>query len=125
MIVGTVTAEGDATIYLSLRGPGGSSIDIECVVDTGFNDWLSLTPSVIRTLGLVLRESVRFVLADGSEGVARVFAGEVHWLGQWRRVFVLETDGEPLVGMALMRGCRLLIDVIDGGSVEIQPLPLL
>jgi hypothetical protein len=36
---------------------------------------------------------------------------------------VLSSEGGSLVGMLLLRGSRLTIDVIDGGKAIIQPLP--
>jgi hypothetical protein len=36
---------------------------------------------------------------------------------------VLEADGGPLVGMALLRGSRMTMDIEVGGTVMIEPLP--
>jgi len=39
-----------------------------------------------------------------------------------REVIVSLADGGALVGMALMQGYHLSVEVIDGGRVEIRPL---
>jgi hypothetical protein len=44
------------------------------------------------------------------------------WHGQQRDVLVAEAEGTPFVGMSLLSGNRLVIDVIDGGGVEIDSL---
>jgi predicted aspartyl protease len=113
---------GEAILPLRVRGPRGTIEPIEAILDTGFNDWLTLSPSQIVILELAFREEGRYVLADGSEAVSRLFEAEIEWVGQWRRILVVEMDGGPLVGMATLRGCHLDIDVVENGRVEIRPL---
>jgi len=122
MIVGSVGYGGDAVVCVRVRGPRSTPVEFQTVVDTGFNDWLTLSRRDIEELALPFREEGRYTLADGSETASRVFAAEVEWLGRWRRVLVVEMDGGPLLGMAMLRGFFLGIEVIDGGRVEIRPL---
>ncbi len=121
MMDGSVAPGGDAVVELRVRGPNTIAA-FQTVVDTGFNDYPTLPQAHIQALSLPLREEGRFTLADGSETVSRLFAAEVWWLGRWRRVLVVEMDGGPLLGMAMLRGCFLGVEVIDGGRVEIRPL---
>lgn len=122
MITGAVQSSGDAVIPLRVRGRPATSVDLAAVVDTGFNDWLALPRSEIAALELPLRETARYTLADGSEVETPLFLAEVEWLGRWRRVLALEMEGGPLIGMAMLRDCRLEIDVTDNGRVTIVPL---
>jgi hypothetical protein len=46
----------------------------------------------------------------------------VHWCGHTVEVLAVEADGGSLIGMALLRGHRLTVDVIDGGNVSIEKL---
>jgi clan AA aspartic protease len=92
------------------------------VVDTGFNDWLTLPPWVIERLQLQMRQGSIYLLADGTESRARTFVAEVEWLGQWREIFVVEIESNPLLGMMMMEGHYLGIQVVAGGRVEITPL---
>jgi len=105
-----------------LRGPRGSTESIQSVLDTGFNDWLTISPSQVAKLGLKFREEGHYILADGSETLSRIFESEIEWFGAWRRILVVEMDGGPLLGMAMLAGCRLGIEVVENGRVEIQPL---
>ena len=122
MIVGSVGSGGDAVVRVRVRGPRSTTVEFQTVVDTGFNDWLTLSRTDIEALALPFREEGRYTLADGSETVSRLFAAEVEWFGRWRRVLVVEMDGGPLLGMAMLRGFFLGVEVIDGGRVEIRPL---
>jgi predicted aspartyl protease len=47
----------------------------------------------------------------------------VLWDGHDRDVAVLAAEGDILTGMRMLRGYRLLIDVIDGGEVLIEARP--
>lgn len=43
--------------------------------------------------------------------------------GQERDIEALVTEGGVLVGMLLLQGYHLFMDVVDGGEVRIQPRP--
>ena len=59
---------------------------------------------------------------SGSVANSQTYAGTVDWHGETRRVRVHEVDGRPLIGMSLLRGSRLVVDVIEDGGVSIEPL---
>lgn len=122
MIVGYVEATGDAVVPLPVKGIRGRVLDVRAVLDTGFNGCLTLSQAEIESLGLTHWEAIRCVLADGSDSISRVFTADVHWLGQWRRALVIEAEGGPLLGIAMLRGTFLAMEVTDGGRVEIRPL---
>ena len=44
------------------------------------------------------------------------------WHNQDRKIPVMRMDAQPLIGMELMKNCRLSIDVMDSGPVKIQQL---
>ena len=77
---------------------------------------------VIERLALVMREEAEYILADGSVVVSQLYEAEVEWHGQWRRVLAASMDGGPLVGMAMLRGSNLSVDVVTGGRVAIRAL---
>ena len=53
MIPGVVNNNLAATIHLQVRGPGGQEEDIEAVIDTGFNGFLTLSPALVTRLALL------------------------------------------------------------------------
>jgi len=63
------------------------------------------------------------MLADGSATRLDVYMASVVWHGQLRGVLVTETAGASLVGMSLLQGSRLTIEVVADGAVEIRKIP--
>ncbi len=123
MITGTVTANREAVIELEVVGSNQREKKVEAVIDTGFNGYLTLPSDLINSLKLQLAGNRRATLGDGNVVVLDVYLAKVLWHGQKQDVLVLQTDGGPLVGMSLLHGSRVTLDVVDGGDVTIDPLP--
>lgn len=121
MIVGAVR-DREARIRLQVRSAGGQLEEIEAVIDTGFTSYLTLPPTLIASLGLRWMSTGRGILGDGSECLFDVFEAIVVWDASERTILVDEADVDPLVGMALLKGCELKVQVRDGGKVTIKPL---
>src|SRR5438309_8962239 len=122
MITGVVHAR-EGRIRLKVRGPGKQEREIEAVVDTGYTAALSLPPALVAALGLRWKSFGRGILADGSECLFDVYVAKIVWDGEARRVLVDEADTDPLVGMALLSGYELKMQVRSYGKVTIKPLP--
>ena len=122
MITGHVTAYREAVISLSVKGSGGRDREINAVIDTGFDGFLTLSASLIQDLDLVWRRRGRVMLADGSDSLFDIYEATVTWDGRPRRIAVDEADCAPLVGMSLLYGYELTVQVLDGGRVAINPL---
>ena len=122
MITGVVQSR-EGRIQLTVRGPRNQERKIEAVIDTGYNAALALPPSLVASLGLRWKTFGRGILGDGSECLFDVYVGTVVWDGNERRVLVDEADTEPLVGMALLTGYELKMEVRSRGKVTIKRLP--
>lgn len=107
-------------IRLPIRGGNAQEQEIEAVLDTGFDGYLTLSDALARTLGLSYHSQVVVTLGDGSERALRQYQATVVWDGQERDVLALATDGVPLIGMALLYGNDVFLHVVDGGHVTIQ-----
>jgi clan AA aspartic protease len=123
MTQGVVNARHEATVRLKLRGPGGVESDVDFIIDSGFTASLTLPMTLITTLGLARATGSSALLADGSVRQFDVYAVEVAWGGNWKTVMVSAIGNESLLGMRLLAGHKLVIDVVPGGLVEILPLP--
>ena len=120
MIAGFVNVEFEPIIPLSLRRADGKVFMQDAIVDTGFNGWLSLPPDLIAELNLKWKRRGRAVLGDGSECVFNVYEAVVVWDDTLLTIPVDEADSEPLVGMSLMEGYQLMMQVFEGGRVELR-----
>jgi clan AA aspartic protease len=122
MITGAVTPFRAAVLRLSVHGPDGRNEELEATVDTGFNGFLTLPPGLVSRLDLPVQAPTRVSLADGSEAHLDVVEVTIEWDGRLRTVPALVADDGMLIGMSLLYGSRLVIEVIDGGPVTIQRL---
>ncbi len=78
---------------------------------------------MVTALGLARQSGSSAVLADGSVRQFDICAAEVEWGGTWRAVLVSAVGNEPLLGMRLLAGHKLVVEVAPGGLVEFVPLP--
>jgi clan AA aspartic protease len=123
MIQGMVNARHEAIVRLRLRGPSGVETDVDAIVDSGFTSSLTLPMATVTALGLARHSGGNGVLADGTVCQFDLFAAELVWGNSWRTVLVSAVGNEVLVGMRLLAGHKLGIEVVPGGLVEIVPLP--
>lgn len=121
-MTGTVNTLREAVLRLMVLGPGGQGREVEAVIDTGYNGALTLPPDLVAELGLPFRIRSSATLGDGSTSLFDVHDGAVHWNGRPRRIAVDVANTEPLLGMALLYGHELMIQVIEGGALSVREL---
>ena len=121
MITGIVR-DFEPIISLSVYSSDGQVHKQDAIVDTGFNGWLSLSPDLIAQLALPWKRRGRAILGDGSECVFNIYEAVVVWDGVMLKIPIDEADSEPLIGMSLMEGYQLIVQVLEGGHVEIRKL---
>ena len=120
-MTGTVSEDREAILTLRLAGPAGSAV-VPAVIDTGFSGLLTLPPGTAAALGLVYVMRGASTLADGSRDDYDVFRADIEWFGVTRRILVSAVGTEALVGMSLLDGCELRVEVVVGGAVEVRRL---
>jgi clan AA aspartic protease len=120
MIQGTVNADLQPLIQLSITAADGTDHSVEAMVDSGFNGWLTLPPAMTASLQLTWLQRGQAVLADGNTVFFNIYQASILWDGGTLTVPVDEAEGIPLVGMLLLQGYELKIHAVIGGSVEIR-----
>ena len=121
MITGKITVHQEAVIELeviSLNRPE----KIEAVIDTGFTGYLTLPSTLIAHLKLQQAGEQSAILGDENRVVLKRHVAKVLWHGEERDVYVLQAEGGPLIGMSLLHGSRLILDVVTDGDVTIDTL---
>jgi clan AA aspartic protease len=124
MISNSVNAFREAVVQVPVRSLDGQEQAIEVVIDTGYNGHLTLPPHLIAAFGLPFRRNGLAVLGDGSTVTFDVHEALILWDGRPRRIPVDSADTEPLLGMSLLEGHELNVQVIQGGQAFIKPLPI-
>jgi len=92
---------------------------MDCVLDTGFTAFLTMSSSAIERLGLSKVAVSHADLADGKRVSFDVFEVDVEWVAGRRTILVFGLGDESLIGMRLLWGCKLSMDVDFGGTVTI------
>ena len=123
MIKGKIVDNQEAIIELEVIGINQPE-KIEVVIDTGFTGELTLPSDLIDRLGLPRVGDLPVILGDGNEVDVDLYLGIVLWQGEERIGQVLSTDdSKALVGMSLLYGNRLILDVVTDGEITIETLP--
>lgn len=120
MITGRVNRNYEPIVSVELRHAGSTVQQIDALVDTGFNGWLTLPPRLVASLGLNGLRAGRVTLADGSEVTLDIYEAAINWNGSDVTIPIDESDSFPLIGMRLMDGLDLRIRVQPDGAVEIR-----
>ncbi|MBY0230002.1 MAG: hypothetical protein K2W96_12030 [Gemmataceae bacterium] len=123
MIQGTVNANLIPVLRIKVYGVAGIHADLDATPDTGYTGHLTAPPAVVSLLGLKKMNRGFAILADGTRVEFDNFAGEIDWDGSRRAIIVSATGSEVLLGMKLMQGYELRLEVDVGGKVELRPLP--
>ncbi len=120
MIEGFVNASLEPIISLSVSGPTGQTQEIQAVIDTGYNGYLTLPGTLVQELGLPFESSATAVLADGSEVKLETYVATVLWDGEARAIDAHLAENKSLAGMRLLQWYSLHVDVRDGGRVAVE-----
>ena len=124
MIVGAMNTQREAIVRLIVVGPQGHEKSIEAVLDTGYTGSLTLPSSVVSALELPFRGRGNVVLGDGSESEFDIHEATIAWAGERRLAAIDVAETDPLLGVGLLLGNELMIQVIAGGAVALQRLRL-
>lgn len=120
MIIGQVNPQTEAIIPVFIYDSDGQIHSTEAAIDTGFSGYLSLPLSLITTWDLAFIETRPYSLGNNQRVDFDLYGAIIIWDGQEREILVLASEAYPLVGMSLLKGYNLSIDVIDGGEVRIE-----
>ena len=108
-LAGRVTNSLSAVVNLLIVG----GVEVEAIVDTGFDATLTLPSEVVEKLGLPFVMHVEARLAGGVKQLVDIVSAQIEWLGEVRRIDVLVMPA-CLLGAELLNGTRLTIDYEEG-----------
>lgn len=122
MLTGRVNGDLQAWLTVEIMTPSGQPRPIEVALDTGFNGQIALPAITIQRLELSEESSRLAITATGDRVRLTTYYTTMMWHGEPRIIEVVEADSEPLLGMELLLGNRVTLDVLEGGPVTIYPL---
>jgi clan AA aspartic protease len=108
-------------VMLTLPGHEGP-VNIEFIVDTAFEGDLALPLAVLNRVQATFNHDRLIRLADGTFRPRPHFEVSIEWEGEERLAEVVLMDNEPLLGVELMAGYLLQVELEDGGEVSLEPL---
>lgn len=121
MITGKIVDNQEAIIEIEIVSVDHTE-KVVVIIDTGFTGKLMLPGDLIDRLGLPQVGELPITLGDGQTADVKMYLAIVLWHGEERIVQTLRTDGKPLIGMSLLYGNRLTLDVVIDGEVTIETL---
>ena len=121
-MTGRVNGDLQAWLTIEIVTPNGQPRPIEVALDTGFNGQIALPAITIQRLELSEESSRLAITATGDRVRLTTYFSTMMWHGEPRIIEVVEADSEPLLGMELLLGNRVTLDVLEGGPVTIYPL---
>ena len=122
MIDGRVTQGLEAVVPVTVRGRDRASATLSFTIDTGFDGYLCLPPEQVAGLDLARVGAPVVVLGDGRQAELDLYSAFAEWQGRLVPVSVLGVEGGALLGMSLLHGNRLTMDVVADGPLRIDPL---
>lgn len=99
--------------------PNQQRIEIEFVVDTGFEGALTMPIQAVAALNLPFEQRLDAHLTDDSSRSVNVHSAAILWQGRSLNVAVLAMGQRPLLGTALLDGNDLHVHFDDGGPLSV------
>jgi clan AA aspartic protease len=112
-----------AIVPVIFRLPQQPDFSLDFVIDTGFNDYLTLPAQAVNAMNLPLYSSIPARFADGSEALLAIHLATVVWDDVEKVVPILASGYKPLLGTAMMEGYHIEIDFEDNGLVSLEKIP--
>ena len=125
MVTGRVIAHGanlQPVAEVFVYGQSNTRARVQAVVDIGFTQHLTLPVGAISTLKLEFAFKEKLTMANDESINTDVYTASIDWGGRKRQVEIHATEGDPLVGMAMLRDHDLHVRVVPDGPVNIDPL---
>jgi clan AA aspartic protease len=119
MITGSVSGL-QVRVGIPFRLAHGPDLEIEFVIDTGFEGALTVPVAAIEALRLTFYQQWFANLADGTNVAVDVYRATIIWDGGVKHVAVLAMGMRPLVGAALLDGYDFFAEFRPNGRASLH-----
>lgn len=121
-MTGIVNESLEPKLRLQLIGPHGEFVEVDAIIDSGFNSFLSISQELADQLQLVPDFQGIVLLADGSRRVVGKYYVQIVWDSTFREILATVASNEVLIGSQLLSGYELRVSFVSGGVVQLSPL---
>ena len=120
MMLGHVR-DGFPRLVMPLPSARGS-VQVEFILDTGFDGELALPHFLLQQLDVVFAGNRAVRLADGTQLNRPYYIITFAWNNGLRQTEVIGLEGQPLIGVELLAGFLIQIEMQDGGEVSMEEI---
>lgn len=120
MNIGVINAEGKPIVPVVIAGGSGQEQKTPCLLATGFRGDIILPLEQAQALGLPQTGTERIAYPLPSQEEAPVFSADILWCGEARTARVLGYGRQPILGVGLLKGCRLSLRVRPGEPIVLE-----
>jgi clan AA aspartic protease len=118
MITGHIDENLEARVKIQLVCED-NIVDVEFLVDTGFNGYLAVPPSLVTRLDLQLGAVQRGITADGRVGFFDTVEVQIIWHNRPLKLRAQVLD-EPLIGVRLLNGNEFFANWSPGAELQLS-----
>ena len=122
MTRGEVSGDQQVLVTVEINNADGHPHPVDVVMDTGFTGYLALPADTIQQLGLSWVGRRTLELANGELLEFEAYLAVISWHEYLTDVLVLRTDDVSLLGLSLLWGSRITLDVTTQGEVSVEDL---
>lgn len=122
MVIGFVNSHLEVIVPLVIADADGQEHKIECQLATGFLGDLFMPPTQVDALKLPQTGTGQVGYPPGSPAEAPVHQAHVLWCGQKHTISVFAYGQHPVLGLGLLQGYRLNLQMTEGQQVIVGRL---
>ena len=112
--------DGFPHLTLELPITTGTTRGFDFILDSGFEGDLTLPPDLLPGLDMSYAGELPFALADLTLRTRPVYQILLEWQGEERIAAIVAMEGNPLLGVGLLRGNLVQMEMDEGGEVTVE-----
>lgn len=118
---GLVNVNYEAVLRLAIASQGQTH-HIDAAINTGYRGFLSLPPHIVNHLALPYLGETQDIFSHDAQFSAPTYQAKILWDSRYREVPVHQINTSPFVGISLLKGYNLQLQIIENGIVFLNTI---